>query len=190
MLTPWPRLQFQSGIDHFSSILTVALIVLWNAKHRVHPFRHPQFLRLVGIEPNELPDDSEMEADLEGPSQRASYVSGNSSDEHLSFLKRIKEKMKADKEVRAAEHARFIWRRFRTKQFIYIEARRAIITLKKSCGELDEGQVKLIPPHECDYGGPWYEGDDDQSFSSKFVGALIRACGLLFSAPSTNSFLT
>ena len=182
MLTPWPRLRFQSGIHHFSSTLTVVLIVLWNAKHRVHPFRHPQFLRLVGIEPNEFPYDSELELDLDAPSQRVSDMNGNSSDEHLSFLKRIKEKRKADKEARAAEHARFIWRRFRTKQFIYIEARRAIVTLKRSCGELDEGQVKLTPPHECDYGGPWYEEDEDQSFARKFIGALIRACGHLFSS--------
>jgi len=138
----------------------------------VHPFRHPQFLRqAVGIEPHEIPDEADLQFHM------TSFIDEESlSNERRSFLGRIKKKIRANKEIRAAANARILQKRIRAKQIIYLEARKALMAFRESCGRdvHEKSSVRFIPPHECDFGGPGYKEENAQSFGHKIAGALIR----------------
>ena len=177
MSTPWPGLQFQYGV-HQSFLNANVHTELWNtldAKHRVHPFRHPQFLNTVGITPNEIPDNINPMLHTSVPSRSPTRNFTAEDDEHRSLLRGIRRKIKADKEARAAAHARIIRKRFRTKQLIYTAARTAIINSRMSRGDWHYGDIQLTPPNKYEYGGPGYkEGNAGTSFVRKAFGAFIR----------------
>ncbi|KAF8337582.1 uncharacterized protein EI90DRAFT_3119030 [Cantharellus anzutake] len=144
-----------------------------------HPFRHPQFLRNVGIKPEEIPDDSDWHPDPENASQIAVFTNESTSSVRLpSFLAAVKAKIMEEAEARAAAYARSAEKRYRRKQWFYIEARKAIIEDRKRRDEWHYGQVDFIPPHRYDYDGPGFEEDKNATTTSvvrKVLGALTRA---------------
>ena len=174
MLTPWPILQFQYGMHQAFLNNMNHLTELGNAMgtdHRVHPFRHPQFLNIVGITPDEISDDLDL---MPRASTSRPTTSSPPSEYHeqYSFLGGIKEKIRASKQARAAAHANIIRKRFRTKQLFHIEARKAIIASRISRGDWNYGEIELIPPRSTEYGGPGYlEGN----FATAFVRKTFRA---------------
>jgi len=141
----------------------------------VHPFRHPQFLNTVGITPDEIPDNINPMLHTPVPSRSPTRDFTTEDDEHRSLLSGIRRKIRADKEARAAAHARTIRKRFRTRQLIYTEVRTAIINSRISRGDWHYGDIELTPPNKYEYGGPEYrEGNAGASFVRKAIGAFIR----------------
>ena len=180
MLTPWPILQFQYGMHQAFLNNMNHLTELGNAMgtdHRVHPFRHPQFLNFVGITPDEVPDDLDLIPPAGTPPPAFSPSTSPTSEYHeqSSFLKGIKEKIRASKEARAAAHANIVRKRFRMKQLFYIKARKAILASRITRGDWHYGEIELTPPDRHEYGGPEYrEGNLATAFVRKTFGAFCR----------------
>jgi len=132
----------------------------------VHPFRHPQFLRSVGITPDEIPDDSDVTSTSQTAYER---------DENRPSPGGIMQKIKADKEARAAANTRIVRKRWRTKQLTYVEMRNVLIASRKSRGDWHDGEMELIPPDKFLYRGPaWKKDNAPKSFVRKVVTAFFK----------------